>query len=744
MIRFALFLCQIFICVTLSQALHASSLGVAATALGLALFGKEVPQEPVKPSAYIEEVSQENLRALSLVEEERLERAYSYVEYLEYRFKKLLESSELDRRKNAYYYLARGYQDNFAQQEVMDDITRQDLHVLSGPPGNRQIYLGQRIDRASTQTGKAYLMGMLAKPLSDSKALSDRQEVVKELLKHPDFHTSLRTKIASFAPVEVLAMSLIDDYSYNINENIVSIPGMAALNNFINTHPALLQVNQMLTTSGDLLQSSFNVGSQALIGAYGVSQLLGRPLPLPANVRNFAGAMSLLSAFNGLRGLSLYLFSSVCQQEWAQGVRNTESGLTGIYNTRYLWDHTQGVYLEFVHFHQKVKALALLFDTLKELYDFIQTNPTLKAKLPSAQTLSYLFEKLPVESPEFANLLELLSTDTFKGDFSVFSYIGRLLAVKTLFVLCEKHIAQAFTVLGEIDAYASIAQLYKEGQESDRAQWSFPVYVNDSQAPLVKGILFWNPFLDPFKAVLNTLSLGVDEYPRTALITGPNAGGKSTAMTGIVYCALLGQTIGIVPAKSFVFTPFAKIMTYLKITDDIVEGKSHFKAGVVRAHDIISSIQSLEAGNFSLTAVDEVFNGTTCSEGEAAAYSFIELLGTTPHNICLTTTHFPLVTVLEKETEGKLFKNYKVSVSYNAQGALEYHFKLEPGIADQNIAFDVLKEEGFDEVFLAKAQKLLVALKAQKYSNDRAKQKSEEFAKVYQEEALKHVATAVA
>ena len=291
----------------------------------------------------------------------------------------------------------------------------------------------------------------------------------------------------------------------------------------------------------------------------------------------------------------------------------------------------------------------------------------------------------------------------------MFSLVGRVLATFRLMHEQKDQLSQAFIALGEVDAYLSIARLFKEGGGRPNG-WCFAEFVSNTEEPSIELENFWNPFLDPEVAIANSITFGINGNPRTLIITGPNAGGKSTIMMkGVPLCLLLAQSFGIAPATKARFTPFAKIMTYLNITDDIAAGNSHFKAGVLRAQKIVEMAKGLKAGEFAFVAVDEVFNGTTYKEGQAAAYSLIEYLGKHPQILCATATHFPLISRLEAETSGALFKNYKVSVLYDDKGHIVYPFKLEEGISHQNVALDILKEEGFEGDFLKRAHEVLNA-----------------------------------
>ena len=65
---------------------------------------------------------------------------------------------------------------------------------------------------------------------------------------------------------------------------------------------------------------------------------------------------------------------------------------------------------------------------------------------------------------------------------------------------------------------------------------------------------------------------------------------------------------------------FNKIITYLNITDDIAAGNSHFKAGVLRAQDIIKTYKKCKEYEYVIAAKDEAFNGTTFKK--VALYKF--------------------------------------------------------------------------------------------------------------------------
>jgi len=215
---------------------------------------------------------------------------------------------------------------------------------------------------------------------------------------------------------------------------------------------------------------------------------------------------------------------------------------------------------------------------------------------------------------------------------------------------------------------------------------------------------FWNPFIDPYKVVANTVELH-GPIKRNMIITGPNAGGKSTLIKAVPINLILAQSIGLAAAASVEITPFYSIATYLNIVDDIAAGNSLFKAQVLRAQEMISLVEQTPVGHFSFLALDEMFNGTSAKESMAAAYSVVKHIGNFDNNISIVATHFPLLTRLEQEQAA--FENYRVSVDIDAERGIHYPFKLERGASNQHIALDILKQEGYNYGIIEQATEIL-------------------------------------
>jgi DNA mismatch repair protein MutS len=205
----------------------------------------------------------------------------------------------------------------------------------------------------------------------------------------------------------------------------------------------------------------------------------------------------------------------------------------------------------------------------------------------------------------------------------------------------------------------------------------------------------WHPLIDQNVVISNNVVLGGSHPTKDMLITGPNAGGKSTALKSIALGAILAQSFGIVPAKKAVLTPFCAINTYLNIPDSVGQ-ESLFQAEMRRAHELFSSLENLDGNRFALSIMDEIFTGTNPEEGEAGARGVAYNLALLNNSINIVTTHYKGLTTLEDDTNG-VIKNFKVSVIEDTEGNITPTYKLERGISHQRVALKLLKKSGFNK-----------------------------------------------
>ncbi|MBP6869984.1 hypothetical protein KBC04_03820 [Candidatus Babeliales bacterium] len=246
----------------------------------------------------------------------------------------------------------------------------------------------------------------------------------------------------------------------------------------------------------------------------------------------------------------------------------------------------------------------------------------------------------------------------------------------------ENQLAQIFASIAEMDACNAIATKMIEAQNSQR-QFCFSQVLRSAQ-PKVISKDFWNVLVP--HAVTN--SLIQDQH---VILTGPNAGGKTTSIRAILQNIVLSQTYGVAAASHFEYTQFDVVLSYLNISDDLINGLSLFASEVKRAQELLEIIKNLPTNQKLFFALDELFTGTAAEAGEKIAYDFIKKIASYHQTLFIYATHFDALKELGKQNIGLM--NYKADAPIkNAEGKLVYPFTLSPGASTVNVAMDMAKE----------------------------------------------------
>lgn len=206
--------------------------------------------------------------------------------------------------------------------------------------------------------------------------------------------------------------------------------------------------------------------------------------------------------------------------------------------------------------------------------------------------------------------------------------------------------------------------------------------------PLIKLTESFHPCIDTDKVVKNDIELSSH---RNAILTGPNAGGKSTFVKSLIINALLGQTIGVCVATKGEITPFHIINSQINIPD--CKGyESLFEAEMYRCKEKLDLLKNNPDNRLSLFIMDEIFNSTNPVEGIAGAYAIAKKISEYPNCILMFTTHYIYLTKLHKTGR---FINYKMNIMRENDNII-YPYKLVNGVSKQYIALDLLARNGFD------------------------------------------------
>ena len=273
--------------------------------------------------------------------------------------------------------------------------------------------------------------------------------------------------------------------------------------------------------------------------------------------------------------------------------------------------------------------------------------------------------------------------------------------LKTFKHLDKAYVSTVMTRIYMMDSVVSIANA-KEAHRLAYTEYERDHDDTKSKTPLLKATNLRHPCLN-CEAVGNDVCLGTDGQTRNMILTGPNAGGKSTFVRSLLINVLFSQTIGLSVADSCKMTPFKYINSQINIPD--CKGKeSLFQAEMNRCKNNIDRIKALNDDEFALVLMDEVFNSTNPVEGISGAYAVAAHMAKHARVMVVFTTHFAYLTKLAKKTGA--FCNYKMNVIEGADGAYVFPYKLKKGISKQYIALELLERNGFDSELIDEAKRV--------------------------------------
>lgn len=333
----------------------------------------------------------------------------------------------------------------------------------------------------------------------------------------------------------------------------------------------------------------------------------------------------------------------------------------------------------------KMIGIANIVRGLDKLVKIMQENPEIAKNIENLDKLINFAKNPEKISPKLAQLLDMLRGNTFRGNASGFSFMGRALVAHKLMLEVKDHFVPALEVAGQIDAYLSMAKLYKQF-EAKSLKYCF-VEFSDSTEPCIELRDFWNPIIGD-KVVAESISF--DNNLQNLMLTGPNGSGRSSLMKSIANVILCAQTFGIAPAQYVKLAPFTKINICMNAKENSALGLLTPKAEQEKIDSIKNRITKLSANDRCFTIVDDAFKGATETDGGQRIYAFGKSIANAKNSISVIATHFNKPTDLEADTNGRIL-NYHVELLENTPGIFVRTFKLVKGKNDWWFADDAMR-----------------------------------------------------
>jgi DNA mismatch repair protein MutS len=201
--------------------------------------------------------------------------------------------------------------------------------------------------------------------------------------------------------------------------------------------------------------------------------------------------------------------------------------------------------------------------------------------------------------------------------------------------------------------------------------------------------------------IANDSALGGNGAPQIALITGPNASGKSTYLRQIALITLLAQIGSFVPAAEAVIGVCDRIFTRIGLYDRIGAGESTFMTEMIETAEILH-----HASPRSLILLDELGRGTSTFDGLAVARSVVEFIHNHPKlkTRTLFATHYHELAELHGVLPG--LENLHFLIEEKA-GELTFKYQLEKGTALKSYGVYAAKLAGLPKPVIRRAEQLL-------------------------------------
>jgi DNA mismatch repair protein MutS len=605
--------------------------------------------------------------------------------------------------------------DNFDHQltssQMLDPRVIEELHLLCGGSKDTKNNVFSKLDLTETMFGKVELQNMLCHPLVTIDELKKRQDTIKTLADDEELLNALNEKIQKIKSTE---KDVIEFFK----------PQDSASKAFF---------DQAFFKESWTQLHRLNKNSKALSASYlwsmTVSPLWAISFPVTFEVFSWLIPKTILYYTLGASAAAEHTFKTALNIRWGfLWDNNIEiepklalASLTGFWqilsvsgmyssvsNAWFLNNLTKTI-------QGKVISVGEFCRTAQDISDLIQTNPVLSINTDITAVIQEFFsEDNEVNSQDTKDVLTTVDSGVSKGNPRLFTDKGKVVTTYKKMFNAVKDFVPPMHAVGQLDALVSAAKTYKRLASGTNGKVCWVEFIDSPTTHYdAKGL--FHPILNPETATKNDLSLGGDNVARCAMVTGPNACGKTTFLETAMLNAIVAQSYGFAFSDEFTLAPYTMFISLVDKSDQMGEA-SLFQAEARTTMATRRKIrEELGDGQRAMIIFDELCTSTGEGSGAAFAYTTMKELSKLKMVNALLSTHFPQITVLEQETGG-IVQNLKVYAHELDNGTVKPSYEISQGSSTQNIVLPLLREEGFDESFLSEIQSFLERQKEQQSS----------------------------
>ena len=356
----------------------------------------------------------------------------------------------------------------------------------------------------------------------------------------------------------------------------------------------------------------------------------------------------------------------------------------------YVAIYIYSIYQTFMLSYIILKTREKLLTKIKGLVDFIKTSIVL------IRRSNYIWKPFFLYNDEVTieNIHESLrKLDEITYDLSTIYKLWKNDKYKSYIITILK-------VIYTLDVINVITKLKKN------KYWTIPTFNNTHLK--IWGIR--NPLLTD-NQIDNPVNLN-----KNMIITGVNAGGKTTYVKSIASNIILAQSFGIINATKGELYLYDAVISFMRVSDE-VGSKSYFEAETNCCSNMIEIADDLYKNNKKgLFVLDEPMHSTPPIEGMSVAYSIAKYLGQMKGITVIITTHFHKLIDLENDYNDT-FINLSVN-AYKKEDKYEFDYKINKGGSKQTIAIELLKKHKLHDEIINSAIEMKNKLCNENLRND--------------------------
>jgi DNA mismatch repair protein MutS len=584
---------------------------------------------------------------------------------------------------------------------TLDSTTLRNLEILEplhrDAPRNTSLY--GALNRTVTPMGARRLRDWLSQPLSDLKAIQQRQEVVKAWIENSSSLENFRAQLTEVRDLERTIGRLCAGTGnardlLALKIALEQIPSLKQILNSVgrDSRPAetlseeFSAVREEVTARQESRPTELmsELGSQ-LFEAPDLVELIGRAIVDEPPLALKEGGL-IREGFDP--ALDEIRRATTDGKNWIAKLQQDEIEKTGITSLKVRFNSVFGYYIEITRANlDKVPQNYIRKQTIANGERFI--TPELKemeGKILGAEERS-----VKLEYDLFLRVRE--------------EVLGQLPQIQTT--------ASALAQLDVLGSFAETARLYNYCQPQIGNEGVLKI--SEGRHPVLDQALTEERFV-PNDTVLASSIFSSPSPPQSggegrgegekisqiALITGPNMAGKSTFIRQVALLTLLAHTGSFLPAKEARIDLVDRIFTRIGASDDLARGQSTFMVEMSETANILNNATAR-----SLVILDEIGRGTSTFDGLSLAWSIVEFLHNQVGAKTLFATHYHELTELAARLPR--IKNFNVAVrEWNDQ--IVFLRKIVEGGTDKSYGIQVARLAGVPKPVLERAKEILVNL----------------------------------